>query len=587
LKIKDMKQRLVIITTVLFTTAIVYSCKKKFLEQLPQGVYDLASLTNKKGVDGMLINAYATLDGRTEQQNGGASNWLWGSIRGGDAYKGTEPDDMNEANPVMRFTEMSPNNGQLNNKWTGIWDGVGAANQVLQVLPNAKDISAADAKQIEAEARFIRGFMHFEGKKNFNNIPYLDEKVTDFKVPNTDAGGAYVNIWPQIEADLKAAYDNLDEVRPQVGRANKWAAASYLAKAYMFQNKFAEAKALFDVIIANGKTSRGVKYELAANYHANFRVTTEHNSETVFTIEASYGDGSNTNGNYDNTLNYPHGGSATTEKPGACCGFFQPSQSFVNSFKTDAAGLPLLTTYNDANVTSDELIESTQAFTPYAGTLDPRLDWSVGRRGIPYYDWGVHPGRNWIRKVDYGGPFTPKKNTYYKSDIGTTAGTVGWGFANNALNFTAMRFADVLLMAAEAEIEVGSLDKAREYINRVRTRASNSPVLNNGAPAANYLVSNYTTPFANKTIARDIVRFERKIELGMEGHRFYDLVRWGIADVVLNNEYLAKETVRRASALGGAVFTKGKHEYLPIPEFAVTRSIADGKPTLKQNPGYQ
>jgi hypothetical protein len=541
-------------------------------------------LTNKKGVDGMLINAYATLDGRQDQQNGGASNWLWGSIRGGDAYKGTEPTDMVDANSVMRH-EILPSNGQLVNKWTGIWDGVGAANQVLQVLPEAKDISANDAKQIEGEAKFIRGFMHFEAKKNFNNVPFLDEKVVDYKVSNTTAPNVFVNIWPQIEADFKFAYDNLDEVRPQVGRANKWAAASYLAKVYMFQNKFAEAKALFDLIIANGKTSRGVKYDLAPNYHANFRVTTEHNQETIFTIEASYGDGANTNGNYDNTLNYPHGGSATTEKPGACCGFFQPSQSFVNSFKTDAAGLPMLTNFNASDVTSDEFAKSTDPFTLYSGTVDPRLDWTVGRRGIPYFDWGTHPGRDWIRQVSYGGPYSPKKNTYYKSDIGTLAGTVGWGFANNALNFTAMRFADVLLMAAEAEIEVGSLDKAREYINRVRTRAAASPVLNNGAPAANYLVNNYTTPFANKTIARDIVRFERKIELGMEGHRIYDLVRWGIADVELNS-YLTKESALRASALGGAKFVKGTYEYLPIPEFAIARSIADGKATLTQNPGY-
>jgi hypothetical protein len=355
----------------------------------------------------------------------------------------------------------------------------------------------------------------------------------------------------------------------------------------MFQNKFTEAKALFDLIIASGRTPNDLKYDLASSFHANFRATTEHNAETVFTVEASYGDGANTNGNYDNTLNYPHGGSATTEKPGACCGFFQPSQNLVNSFKT-TAGLPQLDTYNNTDVTSDEFVTSGAAFTPYAGTLDPRLDWTVGRRGIPYFDWGIHPGRDWIRKVDFGGPYTPKKNTYYKSDIGSLAGTVGWGFANNALNFTAMRFADVLLMAAEAEIEVGSLTTAMQYINRVRTRAAASPVMNGAVPAANYVVNNYTAAdFPDKAAARKIVRFERRLELGMEGHRFFDLVRWGIADVVLNTEYFSKETVRRASALSGAVFTKNKHEYLPIPEFAVSRSIADdGKPTLKQNPGY-
>lgn len=580
-----MKKKLIILTTALTATAVMYSCKKSFLELSPQGVYDLGSLTNKKGVDGMLINAYATLDGRPDQQNGGASNWLWGSIRGGDAYKGTEPTDMVDANPVMRF-EILPSNGQLTNKWTGIWDGVGGANQVLKVLPLATDITAADAKQIEGEARFIRGFMHFEAKKGFGNVPYLDETVTDYKVPNTDASGNYLNIWPQIEADFQWAYENLDEVRPHVGRANKWAAAAYLAKAYMFQNKFAEAKALFDVIIANGKTSRGTPYELTPNYHANFRVTSENNSETVFSIQASYGDGSNTNGNYDNTLNYPHGGSATTEKPGACCGFFQPSQNLVNSFRTTDQGLPMPATYNNTDVTSDENVTSEEAFTPYAGPLDPRLDWTVGRRGIPYYDWGIHPGRNWIRMVTYGGPYSPKKNTYYKADIGTLAGTVGWGFANNALNFTAMRFADVLLMAAEAEIEVGSLETARQYINRVRTRAANSPVMNGANPAANYRVSNYTTPFGSKDEARTAVRFERKLELGMEGHRFFDLVRWGIAAEVINDEYLSKETTRRPSALAGSRFEKGKHEYLPIPEFAITQSVKDGTPTLKQNPGY-
>ena len=269
-------------------------------------------------------------------------------------------------------------------------------------------MTEAEKKQAMAEARFLRGHHHFEGKKVFNNVPYIDETVTDFKVPNT-TGSTYVNIWPQIEADLKFAYDNLDEIRPNKGRANKWAAAAYLAKAYMFQKKFAEAKALYDVIIVNGKNSQGVKYNLTPNFSDNFRVAAENNQETVFAIQFSYGDGANTNGNYDNSLNYPH--SPTT--PGAgCCGFFQPSQNLVNSYRTDAAGLPMPATYNDVNVTSDEAVLSTEPFTPYAGNLDPRLDWTVGRRGIPYLDWGVHPGRSWIRKADYGGPFS-LKNTFF------------------------------------------------------------------------------------------------------------------------------------------------------------------------------
>ena len=574
---------------------LFYACKDSFLEQLPQGVYDQASLTNKKGIEGMLINAYATLDGPEGSWYAGASNWVWGSVLGGDAYKGSEPTDQVDVNPVNRY-DIQPSNPIVLAKWDACYDGIGQANQVLKILPEVKDIDDKERLQIEAEARFLRAHHHFEAKKVFNNVPYVDENVTDYKSLTNIEGSGYTNIWPQIEADLQFAYDNLDAVRENVGRVNKWAAACYLAKAYMFQSKFSEAKALFDQIIANGVTSKGLKYGLADSYHANFRVLSENNEETIFSIQASYGDGSNTNGNYDNTLNYPHSPST----PGAgCCGFFQPSQNLVNSYRTDNTGLPLISTYNDESVTSDEALTSSDPFTPYQGAVDPRLDWSVGRRGIPYQDWGLHPGRNWIRDVDYGGPYSPKKNVFYQSDIGSTADAVGWGWNNVALNYTIMRFADVLLLAAEAEVEVGSLEKAREYVNIVRERAGHyAPSITPGGPSGEYAISPPSSPYANyvvgiyaatwtdKNKARDAVRFERKLELSMEGHRFFDLVRWGIAAEVINNEYLPKEKTRRVELLGGASFEKGKDEYLPIPDYAITQSIVNGQPMLKQNPGY-
>jgi hypothetical protein len=356
----------------------------------------------------------------------------------------------------------------------------------------------------------------------------------------------------------------------------------------MFEKKFTEAKALFTTIIANGKNAQGVKYALMPNYQDNSRVSKENNAETIFSVQSSYGDGSNTNGNYDNILNYPHGGGS---KPGGCCGFFQPSQNFVNAFKTDAAGLPLPDTYNAANVNHDEAFLSSQSgFVLFAGNLDPRLDWTIGRRGVPYHDWGTHPGRDWIRDVTYGGPYSPKKNTYFKGDEGSTAGKVGWGFSSNALNYTVMRFADVLLLAAEAEIEVGSLTTAKDYVNLVRARAGATAPSNTApysAPAASALAAYGTTynvglynSFADQAAGRKAVRFERKLELGMEGHRFFDLVRWGIAATDLN-AYLTVEAVRRPTTLAGAVFTAGKHEYFPIPTDAVTTI-----PGLTQNPGY-
>lgn len=577
-----MKLKNIIYATSLMIAATGIVACKKFLNPPLKGVYDISQLANKKGVNGLLVTAYSTLDGLPDgaTQSSGASNWEWGSMAGGDAYKGTEFTDRVDDNPIMRF-ELTPSNPIVNDKWNGSYDGIGQANNVIRMLANVTDMTDAEKKQAEAEARFIRGHHHFEAKKVWNNVPYIDETVTDHKsVTNT------ADIWPQIEADLKFGYDNLDEVKPFRGSANKWAAGCFLAKALLFQKKFAEAKALFTTIIANGKNSQGVKYALTPDYHDNFRVTKENNSETIFAVQSSYGDGSNTNGNYDNILNYPHGGGS---KPGGCCGFFQPSQSMVNSFKTDAAGLPMPDTYNASNVNSDEaFLSNNPAFVMYTGNLDPRLDWTVGRRGVPYFDWGPHPGRDWIRDVTYGGPYSPKKNTYYKGDEGSTGGKVGWGFSSNSLNYTVMRFADVLLMAAEAEIEAGSLETARTYINLVRARAaafapSNSAPYTAAASAATYATYNvgqYAAPFADQAAARTAVRFERKLEFGMEGMRFFDLVRWGIAATELN-AYLTAEGVRRPSTLAGTQFKAGTHEYYPIPTSVITNI-----PGIKQNTGY-
>lgn len=574
-----MKNKKIIYLTVLVILVTGAIACKKFLNPSLKGVYDESQLASKKGVNGLLINAYATLDGPEGSISGGASNWEWGSITGGDAYKGTELADRTDDNPVMRF-ELSAGNPLVETKWDACYDGIGQANRVLQVMANVTDMTDAEKKQVEAEARFIRGHHHFEAKKMWKNVPYIDENTTDFKGATNTA-----DIWPQIEADLQFAYDNLDEVKPYKGSVNKWAAACFLAKAYMFEKKFAEAKALYTTIIANGKNSQGVKYALTDNYHDNFRVTKENNAETVLAIEASYGDGSTTNANYDNILNYPHGGGS---KPGGCCGFFQPSQNLVNAYKTDATGLPLPDTYNASNVNSDEAYSSNDnSFVMYTGNLDPRLDWTVGRRGVPYFDWGNHPGRDWIRDVTYGGPYSPKKNTYYKADEGSTAGKVGWGFSANALNYTIMRFADVLLMAAEAEIEAGSLETAKTYINLVRARAgafapSNTAPYYAAASAvaySTYKVGQYAS-FASPDEARKAVRFERKIELGMEGHRFFDLVRWGIAATEIN-AYLTAEAARRPTTLAGAAFKPGVHEYYPIPT-----SVISTLPGIKQNPGY-
>jgi hypothetical protein len=227
-------------------------------------------------------------------------------------------------------------------------------------------------------------------------------------------------------------------------------------------------------------------------------------------------------------------------------------------------------------------VASGAAFTPDAGPLDPRLDHTVGRRGIPYLDWMDHPGQAWIRNQPNAGPYSPRKYVYAKSESGTFQDNSSWTPGYTGINFMIIRFADILLLAAEAEIEVGSLEKAREYVNRIRTRAINSPIKRaDGSMAANYDIKTYDAPWTVKATAQAAVRMERLLELGMEGHRFYDLQRWGTAQAELDY-YFAYDAVKLASALGGAKYTD-KFKWVPIPQDQIDLVGAD---ILKQNPGF-
>lgn len=580
-----MKRNSIYITVLTATFTFMAACSDSFLEEQPRGVFSEEILINRQGVEGMLVGAYSLLDGAGGPTNdwfAAASNWVFGDVTSDDAYKGTDAGDQIEINPIERY-EPLPNNGYFNAKWNHQYDGVSRSNDVLRLIGDVTDINENDRARLIAEARFLRGYYHFEAKRMWNNVPYIDETTVSFsdfnsaKVPNNQ------DIWPDIEADLMHAYDNLPETQAQVGRVNKWAAGAYLAKAYLYQNKFNEAKPILDNVIANGTTSDGQKYALNEEYHHNFRTEGNNSAESVFAVQNSVNDGGNAlNSRQGDVLNFTYTGG-----PGGCCGFHQPSQNLVNAFKTDDNGLPLIDTFNDEDVTNDQGILSSQPFEPHTGNLDPRLDWTVGRRGIPHLDWGPHPGSSWIRDQVYGGPYSPKKNHYYQSEEGSTTDGSSWTSGYIAMNNNLMRFAEVILMAAEVEVEVGSLEKAREYVNMIRARAMNPDgfVKNpDGTPAANYVIEEYTQPWTDQAMARKMVRFERRLELAMEGHRFFDLVRWGIAAETLN-DYLEVESTKRQYLIG-ATFEEGVNEYFPIPEQQVILSSSDGQPSLTQNPGY-
>ena len=570
----------------LAATALVLgtvACKDQFLQVPPTGQLSSTQLTSQAGLDGLLIGTYAQLNARGFSQSASSYNWVRGSVSGGEANKGSNSGDFNALTPYETY-QLQPSSGEVNAKWNAMYEGVARANSVLRALANAgADVTAAGKTQLTAEARFLRGHYYFELKRNFNMVPFVDETV-DYgtgieKVPNN------VDIWPKIEADFKYAADNLPATQAQVGRANKWAASAYLAKTYLYQKKYAEAKTLFDQVIASGVTSNNLKYALVASYSDNFNAAKDNGSESVFAIQAAANTGSSDNANPDLVLNFPY--NTGSNGPAGCCGFFAPSFDLANSFRVNANGLPLLDgSYNTGTnqLKNDQGIKSSDAFTPDAGPVDPRLDWSIGRRGIQYLDWQPHPGQDWIRDQSFAGPYSPKKFVFYKSQDKTLTDGSSWTDGYSAINYNIIRYADVLLMAAECEAEVGSLATALGYVNQVRSRASNPAgfVQQGGAVAANYKIANYAA-FGDKAAARTAIQFERKLELSGEGHRFYDLVRWGVAATVLN-AFIGYEGKLLPTAYSGASFTAGRDEYQPIPQ---TQIDYQGKTVLTQNPGYQ
>lgn len=600
--------------------ALSFSCKN-YLDRTPVNSLNTLILANKAGVDGLLIGAYSLVDGSYGGQPGatwstGTDNWIYGSVAADDAHKGSTPDDQPDAAAIESFTTTG-NNGYLDPKWRVMFNGVQRANDVLREIPLVTDgsLSADYIKEVTAEARFLRGFFHSELAKLWRNVPYADETIT-YSNGNYNIGNPGP-IWDKIEEDLSAAMADLPATQPQVGRANKYAAEAFLAKAYMYDHQYDKAQPLLADLIANGVTSSGAKYALeTVPYANNFNPLTKNGPEGVFVVQTSVHDGSSgLNGNAGETLNFASGG------PAACCGFFQPSFSFANAFKTDAVtGLPLLDTYNDSDLKSDQNIASSDAFTPTTASLDARIDWSVGRRGIPYLDWGIMPGQAWCRDQADGGPYAPIKNVYYQAAQETTSETYdGWAPNQSTANsYNAIRFADVILWAAEVEVEIGSLQKAEDLVNRVRSRAANPAYWVHtykdnsnptggytNTPAANYKVglygaaggaTNISSGFVlkGKDFARQAVYFERRLELGMEGHRFFDLQRWDAiyggpagANYMANtiNAYLAHEVAVPnfpSLLLKSAHFVAGKHELYPIPQGQI--DVTHG--TIKQNPGY-
>lgn len=585
------KHRLFLGATTLALSVTLYGCADFLADAAsPQGTLDAGTLANRAGVEGSLISAYRALDwnnGVGGNWGNSASNWVWGSVTSDDAYKGSEASDQPAINDVEAYQWSTANSeGYLNERWRGVYEGVVRANAALRLLASVVadkpgEFTAAQAASIEGEALFLRAHFHFEAWRMWGNIPYYRETDTDFRKANGTSAEAVT----ALLADLDAAIAKLPTTprNGQAGRATQWAAKAYKGRVQAYAGQWAGALATLRDVRNAGPYALEASYDRVWTGYSDL----DNGPETILAYQASANDGepNGNNANYGERLNFPHG----TPLFG-CCGFHQPSQNLVNFYSVDAVtGLPLALTDPNWNARNTNLTSAT--LTP----VDPRLDWTVGRDGVPYKDWGPH-APTWIRSPTYGGPYSPKKNVHERASGAVS--TVGWVNTQlNSVNIHLLRYADVLLLLAEAEVEAGSLENARTIVNQIRTRAgvrvqgpgtdratTAVPINDPSVTWATYRIGTYTAPFATQADARTAVRYERRLELAMEGQRFFDLRRWGIAQTTLN-AYLAVERTRRSYLTGADAFA-ARHNLFPIPAIQIQLSKVGTENRLTQNAGW-
>jgi len=534
------------------------ACSDSFLDRNPKAVMETTQITNVQGVEGTLIGAYGLMNGNRSGTWGNyaaaPSQWLFGEVAADNAHKGSEKNDQASMFDIEMHNTISVNE-HLAVMWNNYYEGILRCNNTLRLLEavqtgNGEKFSAARATEIQAEARMLRAHYYFYLWRVFKNIPWVDEttKATDVAtVPND------VDVMPKIVADLVFAEANLPADKPlsQAGRSDKIAAKAYLGKVYLYQKEYAKALPLFNDVIADKPALETLPFE------DNFDIKKEGGPEAIFVSQHAINpDGGGDNANVGDMLGGIHG-----KSPTGCCGFFRPSVDLVNAFKVDANGLPDAD-YRTNPYMSDlkyPIVNAPGDTTFYAFSLDanrrfdPRLDHTVGRRDVTYRDWGVFPGNAWLRAPAFGGPFVGQKHMIDQADFpGNTQSGVTYV---TGLDVNIIRLADVYLMAAECAAQTGNLSQALARVNAVRKRAATvaKKKTAGGTDAADYDVKEYAS-FADQTDAMEKIKTERRLELALEGHRFFDLVRWGDAKAVLEDYHNNFEGPQLNSDYSGFTF---------------------------------
>ena len=565
----------IIVSTIIVSSLFLFGSCQDELNYTPTGVLSSSDLTSPAAIDGLVTSAYAAI-GNGDMIGPIYSDWVYGSVRSDDAYKGGGgTGDVGEIDALEHYNLTTPTLGAfVTRSWQNLFKSISRCNVALRAV-NTLDEAKYPSKKIRlAELRFLRGHSYFVMKRLYKNIPIFDETISDeeiLKVSNTISND---ESWNKIAADFQFAIDNLPTTQQEVARANKLAAQAYLAKVRLYQayeqdathkvvninkTRLQEVVSLTQAVISSGK------YRLSSDIADNFLQETENGPESIFAIQFTVNDGTTAGRmSYEDGLNYPHGAPQY-----GCCGFHAASQNLVNAHTTDIDGWPNFETFNESNANLN-----TQ-------TVDPRLDHTVGIDGHPYkYDNSKPFSNSWVRDAGVYGNF----HTMRFQQLASSSSYFKLGpFMGTAKNYDILRFDDVLLMQAEAYIQLGQQEKALDIINQIRNRAAASTgrlKKADGTFASKYNVKPYSSTVWTQNFAWKALMWERRIEFATEGSRFFDLVRWGIAEQTLNG-YISKEKVRR-SYLATAKFTAGRDEYLPIPQAEIT--FTNG--LYKQNPGF-
>ncbi len=571
----------------------ICSCSDDFLRNEPQGPLSEANMNDPEAVNLLVTGAYATFGCRYADSNDPhlfpVTNWSYGEVRADNAYKGGGSEtDLWEIHD-METAKIQPNNGFLDGKWFNVYCGISRCNSAIRALRKVDKSIIKEKDTRIAEVRVIRDHWYFDLVRLFNRIPYMDIDLpeNEYTSVRNDEFTREQHL-TRIADDLIDAANDLPETQPEIGRINRRIALAYAAKVKLYlayeQDPLTNAVVNInkDVLREVVDLIDGISgYDLLDDFQQLDMLEHENGPESVFAIQYSKNDGSGSEGriNWSMLLNSMTGPGC----PWQGDGFFLPSQDLINAYQTDANGLPLFDYQQRPDYGTVVFDQSGDySLANVNGNVDPRLDFVTGRPTIRYKTFTERACGLWVRNSDSYGYNNTKR--FWLSPESPQA-TQGWPWGASGLNWQIIRYADLLLYKAEALIEIGGngIEEARQLINRVRQRAMNSDYVKDfndpDKDAANYKIGLYPATGWTQDYARQALRTEMRLEKAMEGERFFDLVRWGIAKETMNN-YFAAEKDNRVY-YQNATFDDGE-EYFPVP--VAQYNFSGGK--YVQNPGY-